>query len=347
MDLEKRKKIANNILEFLFDPTVIPIERRMYFRPEEILKNQSYEQAKAESNKTYGDQRSNSDFYPPKNKMSNESEASSMDRKTLIASMDILSQTFQENDPIGKDLRTMAYAVAKMSDEELESRMVEAGKGLPPWLMKDDKGKVVKNPDFKKEKKKADEAEETKEAAEETPQVDMDVWSKEASEAVKKALIADVVGDKEAGCKPAEDEEEEEVDAKKKAETDKKEVSSCDPAEDDEAEKTKEAGKKKGPGVPDGTGPMKDSPECPINKDKEAKEEKIPEEEEKEEVDAKKKADEEPVETKEAEEEKEATEPTIVNTEILGIEMAASFLTPEDIGDLSPEESAKLDQLFK
>ena len=30
-----------------------------------------------------------------------------------------------------------------------------------------------------------------------------------------------------------------------------------------------QAGKKKGPGVPDGTGPMKDSPECPYNKDDE------------------------------------------------------------------------------
>jgi len=339
MDLEKRKKIANNILEFLFDPTVVPIERRMYFRPEEILKNQSYEQAKAESLKTYGDQRNNSDFYPPKNKMSNESEASSMDRKTLIAGMDILSQTFQESDPIAKDLRTMAYAVAKMSDEELESRMVEAGKGLPPWLMKDDKGEVVKNPDFKKEKKKADEVKEIIEAAEGTPQVDLDAWSKKASEAVKRALIADVVGDKKAACK-SDDEEKEEVEAKKKK------TSESDPAKDDEVEKEKEAGKKKGPGIPDGTGPMKDSPECPMNKDKEAKEEKVPVEEE--EVKAKeKKADEKPVETKEAEEEKEATESTLVNTEILGIEMAASYLMPEDIGDLSPEESATLDQLFK
>ena len=32
---------------------------------------------------------------------------------------------------------------------------------------------------------------------------------------------------------------------------------------------SKQAGKKKGPGIPDGTGPMKDSPECPYNKDDE------------------------------------------------------------------------------
>jgi hypothetical protein len=40
------------------------------------------------------------------------------------------------------------------------------------------------------------------------------------------------------------------------------------------AEETKEAGKDKGPGVPDGTGPMKDSDECPFNKDKEDKDDK-------------------------------------------------------------------------
>ena len=37
---------------------------------------------------------------------------------------------------------------------------------------------------------------------------------------------------------------------------------------------TKVAGKIKGPGIPDGTGPMKDDPSCPYNKEKEQEEEK-------------------------------------------------------------------------
>jgi len=42
---------------------------------------------------------------------------------------------------------------------------------------------------------------------------------------------------------------------------------------EEEAE-TKEAGKIKGPGIPDGTGPMKDSPECKMNKKKDKKDKK-------------------------------------------------------------------------
>jgi len=56
------KKIANNILEFLVDPSAFPLERRLYFHPEEILMNESFEKAKRESEQAYGDQRHNSDF---------------------------------------------------------------------------------------------------------------------------------------------------------------------------------------------------------------------------------------------------------------------------------------------
>jgi hypothetical protein len=44
--------------------------------------------------------------------------------------------------------------------------------------------------------------------------------------------------------------------------------------EDDDEGETKEAGKIKGPGVPDGTGPGKDSEECPFNKKKKKDEDK-------------------------------------------------------------------------
>jgi hypothetical protein len=115
------KKIANNMLELLFDPTVIPVEKRLYFRPEERLQNEDFDKAKAESYKSFGDQRHNSDFYPKNIKR----EASIMDRKTIIASLDVLSQNFDESDPIGTDLRTMAYAVANMSEEELVERLAK------------------------------------------------------------------------------------------------------------------------------------------------------------------------------------------------------------------------------
>lgn len=46
-----------------------------------------------------------------------------MDRRTMIASMDILSQTLGDNDPIATDLRTMAQAVSEMSDDAFAARL--------------------------------------------------------------------------------------------------------------------------------------------------------------------------------------------------------------------------------
>lgn len=66
--IEMSKKIANNMLEFLIDPTVFPLTRRLYFRPEERLQNAFYEDAKADSFKAYGTQKHNSDFYPTRNR---------------------------------------------------------------------------------------------------------------------------------------------------------------------------------------------------------------------------------------------------------------------------------------
>ena len=95
---ESKNKVANNILEFMIDPTVFPPDHHIYFRPEEILDNSFYENAKRDSNRAYGDQRQNSDFYPNRPIR----EASSMERKTIVASMDVLSQNFKESDPIGR-----------------------------------------------------------------------------------------------------------------------------------------------------------------------------------------------------------------------------------------------------
>lgn len=46
-----------------------------------------------------------------------------MDRKTMIASFDILSQNFADNDPYGVELKTMAKAASGETDEEFEIRM--------------------------------------------------------------------------------------------------------------------------------------------------------------------------------------------------------------------------------
>ena len=119
------KKVANNILDFLIDPTKVPVKERVYFRPEENLQNETYEKAKADAFALYKEQAHNSDFYP--SKRTTQREASKMDRKSLIASFDILSKNFrEENDPIAKDLRTMAFAFSKMSDEEVDARLADS-----------------------------------------------------------------------------------------------------------------------------------------------------------------------------------------------------------------------------
>jgi hypothetical protein len=355
------KKIANNILEFLVDPSAFPLERRLYFRPEEILMNESFEKAKKESEQAYGDQRHNSDFYP--NRPLLKREASSMERKTLIASLDVLSQEFIESDPMAKDLRTMAYAVANMSDEDFETRI--AGN---PWIehmnkvRKDNPGKSFKEiaslakKTFKKAEEEQPESKEAEEVPAEVPADD--TWSKEASDAVQRALVAEVIG-----------------------------------GVTEESEK-KEAGKIKGPGKPDGTGPLGGTPECQLAEKEKEEKNKAAEEPEKKEVEKtgpgghvpdatgphgrglgpgkgkadgsglkekeaaeepeKKEATEEP-EKKAEEEPKEAKEPTEVDTDVLkashtefgGIQLGAGMVTMDDIGDLSDEEQQRLGQLFK
>ena len=106
------------MLEFLLDPTVIPIKTRLYFGPGENLQNEELEKAREDAQKAYKDQKNNSDFYPSRNRKQTLKEATVMDRKTMIASLDVLSQNFAEDDPIGTDLRTMALAVSKMEEPE-------------------------------------------------------------------------------------------------------------------------------------------------------------------------------------------------------------------------------------
>jgi hypothetical protein len=325
------KKVANNILEFMFDPTKIPVQQRLYFRPEETLRNESFEAAKADAYKAYGEERHNSDFYPTRNKM--QKEAVLMDRKTLIASMDVLSQQFNESDPIGKDLRTMAYAVSKMSDDELGTRTVEAKK-MEMIKCPTCGGKVMAQTGYclhckkkiKDMKKKAGE------------EVVKDFWSKEASKAVQQAILSDVY----AGCDDAVKEDEKEP-------VEKEEEKAAAKKAPEEKEPEEKAAAKKEPEekvVPEEKEPEEKA--APEEKEPEvlAKKEEEVKEEEKE---AAKKVDEkEEVEAAKKDKKEEEVDTTMLAYD--GIEMGngiAGLISTDDIGELTASEKEKLDMLFK
>jgi hypothetical protein len=373
----------------MINPTVVPPEQRLYFRPEENLDNRYFEKAKMESQEAYGCQRYNSDFYPQRNR-SMKREVFAMDRRTLIASFDILSQSFRKDDPIATELRTMAYAVSKMGDDELSNRLSEVmdeevtaektasefkeGSAYTDFVKK----YMKKNPDadiadaakaWKKEKKASEEkkaaeeevVEEKGAAKKKEEEKEMDKWSKEATDAVSRALVSDVF----------------DIDISKK-----------------------KAGKEKGPGVPDGTGPYGGTEKCPMSEKKEEKEAKGDEKAEKMEEKAQKllekaekmekgaeedkKAEKDPEsepgrqpqeegdveeEHKEEENDKDAAcgkdhedekkeADKVVDTDILssidipateefdGIEIG-NPMASEDIGDISDNEKVMLDQLFR
>lgn len=295
------KKIANNILEFMFDPSVIPVERRLYFRPEEKLQNQAFDKAKAEAFAAYGDQKHNSDFYPSRKKT--EREASTMDRKAIIASMDVLSQNFDENDPIGKDLRTMAYAVAHMSDEEYNSRMAK------------EKDKKCKDCGVNMDKCSCGKA-----ASKEVK----DFWTKEASEAVQQAILFDVLGAEE------EEEEKEEEEKEEKKEAKKEEVS---PSKDTPKEEKKEV-------PPSKDTPKEEKKEVPPSMD-------TPKEEKKPPVVEKSSKTEEDNKKIDVEKKPDSVKATAVDTNILAfgdIEMEATGI---DQVELTDNDRAQLDKLFK
>ena len=312
------KKIANNILEFLFDPTAIPVERRMYFGPEERLDNRSLEKAKADSQQAYGKENKNSDFYPTRNRQQTQREASIMDRKTIIASLDVLSQNFDETDSIGEGLRAMAYTVSKMADEEFETRTAKKKVEFVTCPKCGNK-KVMKQTGYcvkcgkkgigKEDKKEDKDGKKKKKASE-------DFWTKAASEAVALALVEDVIGMSDDDAKDEDKEKtahakdcdcpdcKEEKEAKKKDEEEDKEAKKKDEEDDFEAKK----------------------------KDEE------------EDVEAKKKDEEEDVEAKKEEDAKK------VNTDILGnvegIEMDLGALSLDEV-ELTASDKEQLDKLFQ
>jgi predicted RNA-binding Zn-ribbon protein involved in translation (DUF1610 family) len=321
------KKIANNILDFLIDPTRIPVQQRLYFRPEEILKNETYENAKAEAVEAFRDQRHNSDFYPNRNRQINKREAMLMDRKSLIASLDILSKNFTENDPIGVDLRTMAMAVSKMKDEEFSKRqasdapsfdgiLVEAAKTFPCPTCGT---KVLEQTKYcvkcKKKVKGASE-EEPKEVEEKKEEVEaseiQDFWTKEAMNRVAKAIVSDVLGMDESDDEAEEGEAEEK--AEKETPKESKETPKEEPKKEMPAEKALEEVKK-------------DEKSGEVS----SAEKKVPEE-------------------VQPEEEKKST----VNTDILAsitfgditMETPLGVVSSDEVGEMTEEEKAKLAGLF-
>lgn len=302
------KKTGNNMLEFMYDPTAIPVRQRLYFRPEENLQNEAYEKAVADARASFGSQGKNSDFYPSRKK-SIEREAS-MDRKTIIASLDVLSQNFNTEDPIGKDLRTMAYAVANMSEQEFAGRLSKEEEPAPV-CEKCKKEPCVCKKEAAAECKKCDEcgkdmkecicASEKKKKA---PEV-KDFWTKEASDAVQRAILAD--------CVEANGDEDDNDD-----EGEEEETGTETPETRTETPETMEEG----------------TSETPETEKKEKKKEK------------KEKEAAAPVEEKKIAETPKEIAPTPVDTSILaydGIEMEASM---GDTPDLSAEEKAQLDKLF-
>lgn len=448
------QKIANNILEFLIDPTKFPVKTRLYFRPEENLDNRSFDAIKQEVHQAYKDQKCNSDFYPLRNlsekqafgtkslenilslardgivtvlqtpgienakdekgktvvkllfdsmaqktdeqkkkirrtlktfidskpgiatglsrkqikdlepkpeakpdqevldvvkplkpkrtpkfvppakkpgmverikqffrtsstyndfHLENLSKETIMDRKTLIASLDVLSQHFiDESDPIATDLRTIAFAVSKMADEELDSRVASdiTAKQKAEFLTCEKCGnkKVLKMKDGNgyclpcKKKVKGPKEEEPK-ASKKADFDDDSFWTKAAAEAVRETLIAEVCPSKK------EDDEEAEVTAKKKKEP-KQQPAEAPAAEPAPAEATPAPAPVVEPAPAPAVTP--EEPEQPAEKPA-----------------------------------KEAVVDTgVLTASVEGFEMELGPISEDDIGILTAAEKAQLDSLF-
>jgi hypothetical protein len=366
------KKIANNILDFLIDPTKVPVKERVYFRPEENLKNDVYEGAKAEAAKVFKDQKFNSDFYPNKTRKT-QREAMLMDRKSLIASFDILSRNFKENDLIAKDLRTMAAAVSKMSEEEFSGRQASDAPDFEEMKV-EAKAKTFKCPKCgtkvleqtgycvkckKKVKKAAEEESPVKDEEvpekEETPKdkgddveaTVQDFWTKEAMTRVAQGLVTEVLA-MEGNEEDEEAKDDKEAKKEEKA-PEEEEVSAKKEKVLEEEEMDKEAKKKiKIKYYPDGTIKKEKSKEKSATVDEEEKDVAKAKDVEEEVKEANKKAaitDEKSEEKLPVDEEKKST----VDTDILAsitfgdISLDAPII---EAGEMTEEEKAKLAGLF-
>lgn len=320
-----------------------------------------------------------------------------MDRRTLTASLDILSQQFVKDGPFATELRTMAYAVSQMSEEDLQVKMaeesVEAKKKAKMVKCPQCGGKVLeatgyclkckkKIKDMKVKKKKADdqegwsdeldnavtaaivsdvtgteykvpesseevvEATEEKEAARKTINIDpvklnrlMTVVEKEglveegvSAEGLIEAVLDLLTEDKSLmqraikwlGRQQKKQPVQPEKSAQEQPSTEVDETEVVEEEAPDEKKEDKKAGKIKGPGVPDGTGPRSETGECPMKKEEEGKSA-----EESSEVNT---------------DVLEASDEESTNTEIEGIQFSANGNI--DPVEMSDKEAARLGSLF-
>lgn len=226
-----------------------------------------------------------------------------MDRIALAKRLEGLSSVFASETPFNRDLKAMSYVLSKLSDEKFAS--ILANDFNPDVGIMEDIGACdVMAPETPPEDKKVliiktpSNEEAAVMSAEATDKTAGMYWNKESSEAVVDYLLRDVVGmNKSVCCDTGRKLEADQVpDGSHKGVPEKPNTLKPEQTPDiaasldtDMVSKSrgavrKEAGSKKGPGVPDGTGPMKDSPQCQMKKedDKESSE-KVAEEKEAEE----------------------------------------------------------------
>jgi hypothetical protein len=202
-----------------------------------------------------------------------------MDRKALSKRLEGLSSIFASETPIATDLKAMAYTLDKMSSEKFEE--ILSSEYISDGVVAAD------TPDEDKEVLETEVVEASKCEDDATEASDCDkgceceksaseevglYWNVEASDAILASLVKDVTG--------ATLTKEQTPDGTKKAEKPAtlkedqtpsiKENLDSGIVKKSKGAVKKEAGSDKGPGVPDGTGPMKDTEECPKGDDKEA-----------------------------------------------------------------------------
>jgi len=192
-----------------------------------------------------------------------------MDRKALSKRLEGLSSVFASETPIATDLKAMAYTLGKMSDDKFKTILssefsVDASDAKEEC---DDKEVAVDAAKVCDKGCDCDKDDKSKEASEEGL-----YWNREASDLVIANLVKEVTGailtkvqtpdgDKKA-TKPSTLKEEQTPAIK--------DVLDSDMVKKSHGAVKKEAGAKEGPGVPDGTGPMKDTPECKTKTEVEA-----------------------------------------------------------------------------
>lgn len=221
-----------------------------------------------------------------------------MDRIALAKRLESLSSVFASHTPYNRDLKAMSYVLNKMADDkfqsilsgdfspdELDACMCGAGPGTGPMAKIPVGGPVDEPEGLPGGEPKIiviDKEEGVPMSAEANEKTAGMFWCKEASKAVVDNLLRDVVGmNKTQCCSTGAKLEAKQVPNGshdgEKAPTLKPEQTPDDAAsiktnmvEKSRGAVKKEAGSKKGPGVPDGTGPHGGTSKCQMNEEKEA-----------------------------------------------------------------------------